>query len=80
LFLFSGSRTKWKEKESSLGQMVENTKDSIRMTKSMDSGLLTGRMVVNLRDNGLKGSNMERVNTETKKALLDKDFGRMGPE
>jgi hypothetical protein len=80
LFLFSGSRTKWKEKESSLGQMVENTKDSIRMTKSMDSGLLTGRMVVNLRDNGLKGSNMERVNTETKKALLDKDFGRMEPE
>lgn len=80
MFLFSGSRTKWKEKESSLGQMVENTKDSIRMTKSMDSGLLTGRMVVNLRDNGLKGSNMERVNTETKKALLDKDFGRMGPE
>lgn len=60
--------------------MVENTKDSIRMTKSMDSGLLTGRMVVNLRDNGLKGSNMERVNTETKKALLDKDFGRMEPE
>lgn len=71
----SGSTTRWREKEPSLGVTEEDTSECIRMIKSTVTVPSSGQMVVNTSENGVKANNTAREST-LKKESAGKESGR----
>lgn len=75
----SGSTTKWKVKELSLGVMAVAMLVVIKMTRNTATEPLSGPMDASTSESGVRANNMAKVFT-SKKARNDKAFGKWARE